>query len=85
MFKLLPRAELALIEPLSDDRSVVCAESYCLVVSARVEAERAVSVPEGRVVSTTLFSAGVLVASVPPGWNVLATGICCDWNGLPTG
>jgi hypothetical protein len=83
MFRFVPRLELALTDPLSDERSVEDATSYPRDSGTRpllrvsLDDVRAVSVPEGRVLSGILFSSALLTDSVPPGWKVLAAGICC--------
>lgn len=91
IFKFVPRAELTLTEPLSDERSVEVAESYSRVDSTRPllrvsdEEERPASDPDTLVESGFLLSSGLLAGSTPPGWNVLDAGIVCCCNGLPTG
>ena len=88
MLRFEPRVELAVMRPVSSERSfdAVAKEpdlSTVPLLRASEDWERALSVPDGFVVSICLLSSGFLVMDsvVPPGWNVLAAGI--DW--LETG
>ena len=82
MFNWVPREELAVTAPESAERSFELSKgrerSTCALERVSEAWERALSVPEGLVVSTCLFSSGLLLtteSAVPPGWNVLAAGM----------